>query len=50
MMLVVKHIIWQKRILNCLFPAKGPAGAFNVKKSELIVNFGEAENGGFHQF
>jgi hypothetical protein len=50
MMRVVKHIIWQKRTTNCFFRHKRRPKSLDDKKSELIVNFGEAQTAYFHQF
>jgi hypothetical protein len=50
MMHSAKHISWQKRAIICFLPRKRRPEPGHVKKSELIVNFGKAENAHFNQF
>jgi len=50
MMFLAKHIFCQKRATNCFFWRPRAAAPANAKKSELIVNFGEAKNRRFRQF
>jgi hypothetical protein len=50
MMHTDKHIICQKRTANCSFPQPRAPKPPNAKKSELFVNFGEAQKTRFPQF
>jgi hypothetical protein len=47
---VFTPISWQKRTINWRILHKQNPQKTDAKKSELIVNFGEEEKNGFHQF